>query len=336
MNQQKVISVIVPIYKVEKYLRKCVDSIIAQTYKNIEIFLVDDGSPDNCGAICDEYALHDERIKVIHKENGGLSSARNAALDVATGDYIMFVDSDDWVEPDFCYSALEMVLKEGVKMVSFGYNIICYEKDNKRYKAYKRFTKSVRTIDASETIRHIILKDDVIFNFAWNKIYDRQLFEGIRYPYRKTFEDNAVTYLLANKAGKIFVSDKILYNYVRRNDGISGKWYTPKHIVDRFEIWLKRLNDIRLMCPENEEIQLKQVANEAVEGIVYIKKKSEFSNALKNMRDFLIENKCYLLSHSPSLRVKLYFYARPSLPMIKPARIVRDYLRKVINTFLLR
>lgn len=90
------------------------------------------------------------------------------------------------------------------------------------------------------------------------------------------------------------------------------------------------------MCPENEEIQLKQVANEAVEGIVYIKKKSEFSNALKNMRDFLIENKCYLLSHSPSLRVKLYFYARPSLPMIKPARIVRDYLRKVINTFLLR
>lgn len=333
MNNNYLISVIVPVYKVEKYLRKCIDSIIAQTYKNIEIFLVDDGSPDNCGAICDEYAHVDERIKVIHKENGGLSSARNAALDVATGDYVMFVDSDDWVEPDFCYSALEMVLKEGVKMAAFGYNNICYEKDNKRYKAYKRFTKSVRTIGASETIRHIILKDDVIFNFAWNKIYDRQLFEKIRYPYGKTFEDNAVTYLLANKSDKIFVSDNVLYNYVRRNDGISGKWYSPKHIADRFEIWTERLKNIRLVCPENEDMQLKQIANEAVEGIVYIHKRSQYNYVLKDMKDFLIEHKNYLLSHNPSLRVKLYYYAKPLLRIIKPTRNCRNFLRRVNSSF---
>ena len=98
---EELISVIIPIYKVEKYLRECIDSIINQSFKNLEIILVDDGSPDNCGKICDEYAKKDNRLKVIHKENGGLSSARNAGLDIATGEYISFVDSDDYVSNKF-------------------------------------------------------------------------------------------------------------------------------------------------------------------------------------------------------------------------------------------
>ena len=333
------ISVIVPVYNVERYLRKCVDSIIKQTYRNLEIFLVDDGSPDNCGAICDEYAKHDNRIKVIHKENGGLSSARNAALDIATGDYVMFVDSDDWVEPDFCKSALEMVVREGVMMASFGYYNISYEKDDRNYKKHERFTKNARTIDSSEAIRQMILREnakDAIFNFAWNKIYDRQLFYQIRYPNGKTFEDNAVTYILANKAKRIYASDKVLYNYVRRSDSISGTWYLPRYICDRFEIWTKRLKDIRKMCPENEEIQLKQVANEAVEGIVYISKNSRYNYVLKDMKEFLNDNKSYLLSHAPSFRVKLYYYARPILSVIKPARKTRDFLRKIKKSFLIK
>ena len=105
------ISVIVPIYNVEKYLDRCVDSIINQTYKNLEIILVDDGSPDNCLAICDSWAEKDRRIKVIHKENGGVSSARNSALDIASGDYIGFVDSDDWIEPDM----YEILIKNAKK-----------------------------------------------------------------------------------------------------------------------------------------------------------------------------------------------------------------------------
>ena len=98
MNQKPLISVIVPVYKVEPYLRQCVDSILNQTYANLEVILVDDGSPDRCGAICDEYAAQDSRVRVIHKSNGGQSTARNMALDVCTGDYIAFVDSDDWLE----------------------------------------------------------------------------------------------------------------------------------------------------------------------------------------------------------------------------------------------
>lgn len=111
MNQPELISIIVPVYKVEKYLDKCVESIVEQTYKNLEIILVDDGSPDNCSAMCDEWAQKDSRIKVIHKENGGLSSARNAGLDACTGDYIGFVDSDDWIEPDM----YEYLLNIGMK-----------------------------------------------------------------------------------------------------------------------------------------------------------------------------------------------------------------------------
>ena len=105
------ISIIIPVYKTEPYLRKCVDSVLAQTYTNLEVILVDDGSPDDCGKICDEYAAKDSRVKVIHKENGGLSSARNCGLDVATGKYIGFVDSDDWIDPDMYETLLGLLLR---------------------------------------------------------------------------------------------------------------------------------------------------------------------------------------------------------------------------------
>ena len=116
-NGNPLISVIVPVYKVEEYLARCVDSILGQTYRNLEILLVDDGSPDRCGVMCDEYASRDSRIRVIHKENGGLSSARNAAIDVARGEYIGFVDSDDWIEPETYEALLDMALTEQVKLV---------------------------------------------------------------------------------------------------------------------------------------------------------------------------------------------------------------------------
>ena len=111
MNNNPKISVIVPVYKVEKYLDRCVESIVNQTYKNLEIILVDDGSPDNCPVMCDEWAEKDERIRVIHKENGGLADARNAGMNIATGDYIGFVDSDDWIEPNM----YEVLLKNALK-----------------------------------------------------------------------------------------------------------------------------------------------------------------------------------------------------------------------------
>ena len=120
MNQDRKISVIVPVYNVEAYLPRCVESIMAQTYQNLEIFLVDDGTKDNCGAICDAYARQDNRVRVIHKENGGLSSARNAGIDASTGEYLSFVDSDDWIEPDMYEKMMGLMEKYGVRLVCAG------------------------------------------------------------------------------------------------------------------------------------------------------------------------------------------------------------------------
>ena len=124
MKQQPLISVIVPVYNVEQYIHQCVDSILSQTYKNLEIILVDDGSPDNCPAICDEYARNDDRVKIIHQENGGISAARNSALDLCTGEYIAFVDSDDWIESNAYEEMMSEMQKKDLDVVFCGVNVI--------------------------------------------------------------------------------------------------------------------------------------------------------------------------------------------------------------------
>ena len=322
--KEKTISIVVPIYHVEKYLQRCIDSILSQTFKDFELFLVDDGSPDNCGAICDEYAQRDSRIQVIHKENGGLPSARNVALDVATGDYVMFVDSDDWVEPDFCMQALRMIYEHNVQVVAFGHR--CVSADNGEIQ--NRITKKPRIVDSSEAIRHLILRDDTICNYSWNKIYKRSLFENIRYPLGLLYEDNAVTYQLIAKAKKIYVSNVILYNYVIRKSSISGIWFNPKAVVDRFTIYVKRLEDVKTICPENTEIQMIQTANEAVEGFVYLDKNGKYWPIMDEMRTFLSQNKDAIMKSNVSFKQKskfvMYYYARTFLPMIKIVRKMKD------------
>ena len=333
MTHNPQISIIVPVYKVERYLRKCLDSILAQTFSDFEVILVDDGSPDDCGMICDRYAISDGRIRVIHKENGGLSSARNAALDVAVGEYIMFVDSDDWVEPTFCETALNIVLENEVDLGFFGYNNI-YQNDNYEF-LYKeeRFTRSPRLVHFSEAIKHLILKEDVIYNFSWNKIYKRTLFDNVRFPIGRLYEDNAVTYLLVIKAHTIFVADKILYNYLKRIDGISGIWYKPKAIVDRFEIWLKRLEDIKNFCPENELLQIKQLANEAVEGFIHISPNSDYGYSLDIFKSFLRKYQKDILMEPCTLKIKLYYHSTLFLHIYKYLRFFYSFFPKSIKLF---
>lgn len=321
------ITIIVPVYKVEPYIKRCLDSIINQTYQKLEIILVDDGSPDNCGMICDEYAARDNRIKVIHKENGGVSSARNAALDIMAGDYVMFVDSDDWVEPDFCAVALKMALSENVQMVSFGYNNIYIDKNNEIVKKRKRFTDNPRTINASEGVRHLIAIDDVIHNYCWNKLYQRGLWDGVRFPEGRLYEDNAVSSLLMIHAKTIYVSDVILYNYIRRCDSITGEGLHPRAIVDKFEVWSERLENIRKHCPENEGLQIIQLADIAVEGVMKIPRKDKYGYALDEFHSFLSEYKDLILANTPSRTIRCYYYYRPLLPIYK-------YVRKAKHSFL--
>lgn len=221
------ISVIVPIYKVERYLNKCVDSILNQTFTDFELILVDDGSPDNCGRICDEYAEKDNRIHVIHKENGGLSDARNAGLNYATGEYIVFVDSDDFIEPDLLEKAYSTIVK-GYDIVSFGFNVIGVDGSisaiiHPEVGKELRFEKQA---DYLEFILKIFMNWRVGWE-AWSRIYRRDIIE----KYELRFEDNSrifaedmyfnFCYIVHTKT--MYAMKDCLYNYLRRNDSIMGK-----------------------------------------------------------------------------------------------------------------
>ena len=220
------VSVIIPVYKVEKYLKRCVESVVNQTYKNTEIILVNDGSPDNCGVICDEYAKIDSRIKVIHKANGGLSSARNAGLDIASGEYIMFVDSDDWIEEDS--------LEKLDKYMDMSYDII-----NFKFRFAKGKTKNIELNDKLKDSYECDLLSyiDKLFLgeldfFIWNKLYKKNLFDKVRFPEGRNYEDLATIYKLYFKAKNIIVTDYTLYYYWLGNSNSITSNSTIKNMTD--------------------------------------------------------------------------------------------------------
>lgn len=206
------ISVIVPVYKVEPYLCKCVDSILAQTYQNLEIILVDDGSPDACGAICDKYAKQDNRITVIHKPNGGLSDARNAGLDVMTGDYVAFVDSDDWIMPRM-YETLLQMLKQFQADMAFGAVADDLEQDGKVTTVkVSNYGDEPFSESAAEAMRRYFHGSWA----AWDKLYKADLFRDIRYPVGEINEDEAIVLQLLSKCSRVCYTGEIFYHYMKR------------------------------------------------------------------------------------------------------------------------
>ena len=183
------ISIIVPVYKVEKFLPECVESILAQTYKNFELFLVDDGSPDKCGEICDEYAKKDKRITVIHKENGGLSDARNAAMDKVHGEYLTFIDSDDFIHEDYLKRMVYCVKKFDADIVQCDFT-----RDRESLGCQNQTNKFIK-LNNDEILREYLhFKAPKVF--AWGKLYKTSLFNGIRFPFGLIDEDNFTTYKL--------------------------------------------------------------------------------------------------------------------------------------------
>lgn len=207
------ISVIVPIYNVEKYLTQCIESIINQTYKNLEIILVDDGSKDNSGKICDEYQKKDSRIKVIHKENGGTSSARNEGLEISTGKYIQFVDSDDYIDLDMI-EFLYKILKEENADIS----MCSYYKLNKD-KFTTNATEEKINYTSDEALQELLL-DTKIRCYVCNKLIDRKCIENIRFPVGRTFEDIITLTKIFTKADKLILVDKPKYYYRQRKGSI--------------------------------------------------------------------------------------------------------------------
>lgn len=225
----KLASVVVPVYKIEKYIENCIESLIHQTYENLQIILVDDGSPDKCGDICDAYAKQDSRITVLHKKNGGLSDARNKGAELASGEYLFFVDGDDSVSQDLVEKAVLCAEKYEAEMVIFDYESI--EEDTERRDLYHFALPEDRVINM-KTVPELLLKTPA----AWCRMYRKDFWDrsAIRYPNGLHYEDLATTPKFLLQAEKIaYVGDKPLYYYMLRDGSIMRSHDFERNYRDR-------------------------------------------------------------------------------------------------------
>lgn len=218
------ISIIVPLYNVENYIDKCLESLVHQTYSNIEIILIDDGSPDNSGYIADEWKEKDKRIKVIHKSNGGLSSARNVGLDICSGDYIMFVDSDDIVSVDICQKLLNLMVENDCQIA------ICEAEHVFDNQPSFSFSNNLEFYDSENAICEMWYQKSFLPS-AWGKLYKSEIFHHLRFTEGIIFEDIDMMHEAFDKAHKIVYTDSKLYGYIHHEDSITTKPFTRKDLI---------------------------------------------------------------------------------------------------------
>lgn len=231
----ELISVIVPVYRVETYLDKCIMSIANQTYDNLEIILVDDGSPDNCPAMCDAWEEKDGRVKVIHKTNGGLSDARNAGVAVSSGDLIAFVDSDDYLASNYIEDMYSAMKGTHADIVECGVLYV----DEVDSVLRKRAIGAEITVNRVDALKRLILEDGV-YQTVWNKLYRRSVIENTLFEVGRYHEDDFWTYQVFDQINSLTVLPKPLYYYLQRGDSIMGFGYTLKRL-DGLEARYRRM-----------------------------------------------------------------------------------------------
>lgn len=251
MTQSSLISVIVPVYKVEPYLNKCIDSIVNQNYKNLEIILVDDGSPDNCGAICDAWAEKDSRIRVIHKENSGGGMARNTGLDIANGEFVAFVDSDDYISIEM-YEYLHGLIGADVDVVECSYMDVSNDDVD-----FSCGDADVQVYTAQEAMEEHI-SDRIFRQLIWNKLYRREVIGDIRFPEGKSIDDEFFTYRVLGNAKTLVHSGKICYAYRQQENSVMHAMGAQKRLQG-VEAKILRHNYIRESYPELVELSLKNL-----------------------------------------------------------------------------
>lgn len=273
------ISVIIPVYNVEKYLNRCIESICMQSFTNLEIILVDDGSPDRCPIICDEWAKRDERIRVIHKQNGGLSDARNAGIEAATGDYFLFVDSDDYIASSMCESLINAARSSNADIVVCNF---CWVYPNRE--EINPMSIQNGTIVEREAILETWLKCGTVdFVVAWNKLYRRSLFftqEHIRYPVGRLHEDEFITYRLLYAANRVMFITEPLYFYIQRNGSIMAN-YTEKNLFDYTAAIREYVKWAERFAPDKRKL-MEYITMRAVWAIVH---KCDENHQLKNKQE---------------------------------------------------
>lgn len=302
--QKELISVIIPIYNVEEYLDRCIESVINQTYKDLEIILVDDGSPDSCPKKCDEWAKRDSRIVVIHKKNGGLSDARNAALDAMTGEYVFFVDGDDMI----ALNAIDIVVN------------VASESDSdmvvsKKYTAFSKDKSAdmvsldgVQNVNSNKALE-IMLCETMRWE-AWGTLYKRELFNDLRYPKGRIFEDIPVTPVAVIKSKSISFIDSLIYYYYIREDSIMRN----NNTVIKMDLYYS-VNDILKFF---YEIKDKETKYNAISGILQeLSSRVHFANKdkknnyefIRKSRELISKNiKSIVKSSKISMKSKIFIF----------------------------
>jgi len=285
------ISVIVPVYKVEKYIEHCVDSILAQSFEDFELILVDDGSPDNCGRICDEYAEKDSRVHVIHKENGGLSDARNAgiewAMEHSDSRWLAFVDSDDWVASDYLKKLFSAAEENGADLAICDFKVT--NEEGTVLADEHDFSAAVIS-DKGQLMK--LLYRNWRLSMAWCKLYKRSLFEGVRYDVGKLHEDEFIIHKLFAASDKTVIIEDEMYYYRQRSSSITGE-KSDKLIFDSLEAHIKRYH----FCRERDlPIDPRFFTNEYLCTVAELSKRATRKNGYKRLirkycRLFLKERK---------------------------------------------
>ncbi len=229
-----IISIIVPIYNVDKYLEKCIESILRQTFRAYELILVDDGATDTSPLICDKYAQQDDRIRVIHKSNGGLSSARNAGLNTMTGEYVAFIDSDDWIALDMLELLYENIVKYHADISQCEFVKVKQEKELDCCGNRSELPEVYTNIELLERFH---APDSIKFSVVWNKLYKKTLFQQLRFPEGKIHEDEFINYKLVYRAKRIVCSQNKLYFYRQRATSITGRKFnlSAMHKIEAYQ-----------------------------------------------------------------------------------------------------
>lgn len=295
------VSIIIPVYGVEKYLKECLDSVINQTYSNLEIILIDDESPDQCPVICDEYALKDNRIKVIHKKNGGAGSARNAGLKICTGEYICFVDSDDYVYPDYVEVLLEQLIKNNADI-----SVVNYMYLFKDGLVENDFLMQERDYTSTEYLKEFLNRCNS--SLMTNKLFKRNVLKNLFFVEGRRIDDEFFTYQAVMRANRITQTSKNLYIYRMRASGVmrTAFNYYEKILGDQIDYFTERYHKVIEKYPELKKDYLENL----MDNMIHWKRQTFISQDIKKRVQKIIKKYFIEIIFGPATMKKKYIFIR--------------------------
>lgn len=331
MNDTPLISVIVPCYKVEQLLPVCFESLAGQSYPNTELIFIDDGSPDNCGRLLDGYALKDPRVKVIHQQNRGLSGARNAGLDIASGELIAFLDSDDRADKDWLLSLYRGMADNGSDIAVCGFRL-SFEDGAAPVPVPLKGVTTPLTFSSREGLCRLIAEKPYK-EFVWNKLFKRSLWEGVRFPERRNFEDVAIMYRLFNAANKVTVIPGTYVDYLQRKSSIIGT-RSLKNEMDGITGYTERISALAPDDPALKRLLFKCFISKTVRHLVLVglwnkpEKHHAEAGRYESLSRFLNDNYTVISSLCPLCdRLIVRLLIRRTLPAVYLAGAIAFKLR---------